>query len=126
MAPTLTEVRALVASQVDAIDGLTVTARPVDRPKAGYGWVTLGTITPSSSFGLVSVDCSVVVHLGADILKSSTLYEEWGPKVAHALSQSEVGLADIEVNPERMLVGVENVSVYAMTATFTVEVESGA
>jgi hypothetical protein len=120
----ITETREALADALSAVEGLNVRARKaVKTPRIGDGWVTLGTLRPSTFTGC-SATFVAVVTLGADADAADELLETIGIDIVDAVTTTDgLNVADVVLDPITLVTeggGVVN----ALTVTLTAEVEA--
>lgn len=122
---SITEQRALLASVLSGVSGLTVrTERPV-QARAGDGWVNVGRVAPGLS--TVTCDCTfvAVLVLGSDERRASELIASLSVPIVDAVTQGALHPDAVTLEPATIPAGDSSPGdVYALILTLTLEVDS--
>lgn len=122
---TLTQARQALADALSAVPSVTVRPRPGKAvPKPGDGWVTVSRIEPADFLACTATLAAVVV-LSADEVKAEDALNDMGVALIDAVTSSSLNTADVQLDPQAIVVGQTASPLYAAVITVSVLVESG-
>ena len=122
----LAQARDEFAATLSGIDGLNVRARVAPRePRAGDGWVVVRPLRPGPRFGPgVLATLEAIIVAGPEEGAAETFVDTYAaPVLRAALTSPDLGSNEVTVEPQQILVGANQVPLYALSITATFEVE---
>lgn len=120
---SINEQRALLASVLSGVSGLSVRTERPTQARAGDGWVNVGRVAPGLPTTACDCTFTVVVVLGSDERRANEMLATLSVPIINAVTQGALHPSDVGLEPATLPAGDSTPGdVFALILTLTLEV----